>query len=144
MRIDVTLLGISGNSLRWLRRLAPWSIVPLVLGALVLATVALGSVRYNGPAYGGAANYHANMYGSARTHTIVEEPGIPQTYKVKLGDNINVLPNQGWSSITLSGMAIEQVGPKYVAVHPGRAVLESHRGTDIWKYTIVVARPTVR
>src|SRR5690348_14387330 len=98
MKIDVTLLGISGNSLRWLRRIAPWSIVPLILGALVLATVALGSVRYNGPAY-------QAQPALGNPIEVLEQP-LTMNSKVALGKAIDVHRQPGWSRILIKGNAL--------------------------------------
>lgn len=141
MRIDVTLLGISGNSLRWLRRLAPWSIVPLILGALVLATVALGSVRYNGEAYhSGWGEYHHNVAQPAWGGPIqvVEQPLTTDTAKIHVGQAINVITEPAWSSVKLQGAALERSGYLYRAVKPGKAVLTAHQGNNTWKYTVRV------
>lgn len=147
MRTDVTLIGISGNSLRWLRRLAPWSIVPLILGALVIATVALGSVsRYSGATayqnhWGG---HNAGMIGTARIEPmkLVESPVVPQKINLPLGQDIAILPEQGWSDVTLQGTALQRSGMMYVPVHRGTAVLSAHHGSDQWKYTVTVIPAT--
>jgi hypothetical protein len=59
---------------------------------------------------------------------------------VSLGENVNVAPLQGWSSIELQGTALQRVDSWYVTVHPGRAVLTAHQGQNHWKYTIVVVK----
>lgn len=144
MRIDVTLLGISGNSLRWLRRLAPWSIVPLILGALVLATVALGSVRYNGEAYHHAWGEHQGMIGVAQAEPlkIFEQQMPPQKLlNVPVSRGIIVVYEQGWSPIKVRGSAVQKTGSMFIAAHPGKAVLIAHQGANTWKYTITVVGP---
>jgi hypothetical protein len=72
----------------------------------------------------------------------MEQSGLPQKLQVKLGDSVNVLPEQGWSSVTLRGPALQQVGQRYLAVQPGKAVLEAHNGQDQFKYTVTVIAPT--
>jgi hypothetical protein len=146
MRIDVTLLGISGNSLRWLRRLAPWSIVPLVLGALVLATVALGSVRYSGPAnQNGWGAYHHNVTQPAMNGPIVavEQPLTTATVTLNVGQEINVIRQPGWSEVSMHGKGLQPSGyMMYRATEPGKAVLTASQGLLQWKYTVTIVAGT--
>src|SRR5882757_4763035 len=139
MRIDVSLLSLSGNSLRRLRRLAPWSIVTLVIGALLLAVVALGSAQGN-------AGFHHREWGghdrggagSADPQVIIEQSMRPQKLNVTVGDHIAIYYEQGWSQVILRGTALRWDGNSYVAAHPGTAVLTAQHGKDEWKYTIAV------
>lgn len=139
MRIDVTLLGVSGNSLRWLRRLAPWSIIPLILGGLVLATVALGSMQYHG------SMGQEGAYGTEPLR-LVEQGMLPGTQRVPLHKVVTILPQQGWSQLTVRGSALRPTPMPltYVAAHPGKTVFEAHRGNETWHYTIIVVSPHER
>jgi|SRR5579875_2783211 len=140
MRIDVTMLGISGNSLRWLRRLAPWSIVPLILGALVLATVALGSMQYHGSMGQSGYGHHHEWAqpGYSEPYQAVEGPYTTGSVQLPVGKSINILQPPGWPLPKLNGSSLEPSGFLYQAVKPGRSVLTASNGAEQWKYTVVV------
>lgn len=142
--MDITILG--SDSLRWARRLrattamvAAWSVIPAVLGGLVLFAC-LSATSQSEPSHTGVAmGVRADP---APIATVPERPGT-RSVRMSVGQVVRVVHRPGWSLVSLRGTALRGQHGTYTAVRPGRAVLTAHNGHAQWRSTVAVSADPV-